>query len=169
MTTSCHRIIGFIILLISTIANIAVFFTFSDLIALPIFILSILYFGIFTYYTYLFLCIKHYTDTESKHISINYIKLINASQQNIIRIILLILYYAIFLSSYTFPAYLPHYYAILSPYQKTMFTYNYTMTSFTIMYIYQHKIMNKYLSLGNVNIYDNNNSLVNYDTILEDR
>jgi hypothetical protein len=162
----CHRITGFIILLISTFVNIPTLYPIYNFFSFSLYILSFIYFAIFSYYTFVFLKINHYTDAESKHISSNYIRMIKSEKNTKIRFMLFILYYIIFLGSYCFPTYLPHYYSEITPYQKTIFAYNYTMTSFTVMYLYEHKNMNKYLSLNNIAIYDDENQPVTYYSLV---
>jgi hypothetical protein len=161
----CHRMSGFCILVVSILFNLPALYPVHNFSSFTLYILSLVYFSLFSYYAFLFLHVNHYTDPESKHISLNYVKMIQSETNNWIRFILIISYYLIFLGSYAFSTYLPESYSEITPYQKTIFAYNYTMTSFTVMYLYEHKNMNKYLSLNNITIYDNENHPVNYNTM----
>jgi hypothetical protein len=159
-----HRILGFILIICSTLANIPVQFHFTNGYAQFLLIGGLAFFSTFSVYTFLFLCVKHYiqinTNTQKNHISIEYVKMIQNPMHEKMRIAMFLIYYIVFLGSWAFPTYMPDSYQKMSVWQKTMFAYNYTMTSFTVMYLYEHKNMNKYLSLGNVNIYNENDELV---------
>ena len=150
----CHRLSGFIILIISLLFDVAGLFPVHDFFSFGLYACSIAYYSIFIWYTWFFLRINHYTDIENKHISSTYIQLIQNATNVKIRMFLLITYYVLFFCSWSFPTYMPYDYSQLTSLQKTIFAYNYTMASFTIMYIYEHKNMHKYLSLSNVVIYD---------------
>jgi hypothetical protein len=157
-----HRILGFILIICSALANIPVQFHFSNGYAQFLLLGGLAYFLIFSVYVFNFLCVRHYiqTNTNKKHISIEYVGMIQSSMHEKMRIAMFLVYYIVFLCSWAFPTYIPDSYQEMSVWQKTMFAYNYTMTSFTVMYLYEHKNMNKYLSLGNVNIYNENDEIV---------
>jgi hypothetical protein len=171
-----HRILGFILIVCSTLANIPVQFHFTNGYAQFLLLASLAFFSIFSVYTFHFLCVRHYiipttnpsnpipeqsnTNITKNHISIEYVKMIQNYMHERMRIAMFLIYYLVFLGSWAFPTYMPDFYQEMSIWQKTMFAYNYTMTSFTVMYLYEHKNMNKYLSLGNVNIYNENDELV---------
>jgi hypothetical protein len=166
-----HRIFGFLLLLSTLIANIPVLFTFSDFYALFLITIGMFFFGLYSYYTFKFLKIHHYSDDNSHHISLSYVKMIQNDTFNFLRHIMIILYYIIFISLWAFPTYMQISYNNMTPWQKTMFTWNYTISSFTIMYLYEHKDMNKYLSMDNIIIYDYNDNPINIQeksTQLED-
>lgn len=150
----CHRILGFILIILSFIANIPVLFHFTNIYITLILISSLIFFFIFAYYTYIFLFIKHYIDLEHEHISEEYVRMIQAKNNEKLRIIIFILYYTILISTWIFPSFFPNQYKEISTWQKTMASYNFTISSFVIMYMYEHKNMNKYLSLKNVNLYN---------------
>jgi hypothetical protein len=152
----CHRILGFILLLLSFIANIPVLFHYTNIYITLILGTGLIFFLIFTYYAYVFLYINHYTDQKHENISEEYVKMIQCKKNENIRFIIFSLYYIILISTWIFPSFFPAQYKEISTWQQTMSSYNFTITSFVIMYIYEHKNMNKYLSLKNVNVYNRN-------------
>jgi hypothetical protein len=151
-----HRIFGFVLIVLSLLANLTIIVHltdhFTNIFIIILIISGLMYFGIFTVYTFKFLRIKHYTDLEERHISNEYVKMIQNDNYKNARRALLLLYYVVFLGSWAFSTYLPSFYKDMTIWQKTMYAYNYTIASFTIMYIYEHQNMNKYLSLDNVGI-----------------
>lgn len=154
------RIIGFILILCSFLANIPVLFHYTNIYALVLLLSGLFFFLVFTCYTYKFMCIEHYTDTQKTHISVEYVRMIQNKINEKMRIFMLITYLIIFLGSYYFTYYLQDDNQKLSSWQKTMLSYNFTISGFTIMYIYEHENMNKYLSLSNVNVYNVGNELI---------
>jgi len=151
------RLCGFLLITISAILNITSLIPIDEPISTMLFMLSFFYFLLFTYYTFIFLKLSHYSDLEKRHISQEYYDMISDKQNNNIRLVLILLYYCILVGSYSFPTYLSKKYSTLTPYQQSIFAYNYTMASFSIMYIYEHRNMNKYLNLENVVIYRTEN------------
>ncbi len=152
----CHRILGFILLILSLIANIPVLFHYTNIYITLILAAGLIFFSIFTYYAYLFLFVRHYTDQEHQHISEEYVKMIQNERNNNLRFIIFTLYYIILIGTWIFPSFFPIQYKEISTWQQTMSSYNFTISSFVIMYIYEHKNMNKYLSLKNVSVYNRN-------------
>lgn len=151
----CHRILGFILIVLSTIANFIALFHFTNLFATLFLVLGFIFFSLFTYYTFIFLIVEHYIDEEQKHISNTYIKMIQSDKNKFLRNTIFIIYFIIYGGSYILPAYFHESFNGSTTWQKTMISYNYFMTSFTIMYFYEHRNMDKYLSLNNVQINEN--------------
>lgn len=171
MMPPCIRTLGFILVLLSFLANIPVLFHYTNVYILILLLTGLIYFGGMTFYTWKFLFIDHYMDEEKTNISVIYISMIQDKFYERIRLISFVLYIIIYLFTLGFSTYLPNVYSELSNWQKTMFAYNYAVSSFTIMYFYEHKFMNKYLSLSNVVIHNSNDSsfisederLIHYD------
>lgn len=157
-----HRILGFILIILSFLANLSIIGhladSFTNIFIILLISCGLIYFCAFTVYTFKFLCIKHYTDSTERHISSNYVKMIQSPFYKNLRTLMFVLYYIMFLGSWAFSTYLPGFYKEMTVWQKTMYAYNYTITSFTIMYLYEHKNMDKYLSLDNVDIGNTNNN-----------
>ena len=159
-----HRILGFLLIVISLLGNLSIIFHLSDhftnIFIILLIACGLIYFGIFTVYTFKFLRVEHYTDSTQRHISTAYVKMIQNPNHRNARTTMLLFYYIVFLGSWAFSTYLPTYYKDMTVWQKTMYAYNYTIASFTIMYIYEHKNMDKYLSLENVDIEHNGSNYV---------
>jgi hypothetical protein len=175
MFPPCKRIIGFILVLCSFLANIPVIihaiYKFTNVYILILLIAGLIFFGLMTFYTWKFFFVEHYTNPEKTHIAGHYIRKIQDNLYEWIRFTSFCIYTFILLCTMGFSTYLPDAYKQLSNWQKTMFAYNYAVASFTVMYFYEHKYMNKYLSLPNVTIYEDNDRpfmtederLVHYD------
>ena len=152
-----HRVLGFIIIFATLIVDIPFCVMSKNSLVFMSFIICSIYFGIFLMYIYRLLFIKHYSDNQNNNISLLYIKTVKDHFNVFMRYILLFLYIVIFIGLWGLPTFVKDMYMDMNIFEKTMFTWNYIISSLGIIYIYEHICMFKYLTKDNIVLCDSEN------------